>query len=187
MNTKNFLRLGVPLSEAARLAGLTELAPTDLKMILKELGAGDARFRGTSFGRGECDLQTFLQQCRDEEDGQKIPADKVPQSTFGLVNEHNRVVGIVRVRHRLNERLLQYGGNIGYYIRPSERGKGYGKQVLQLALRQLRQLGATRALLTVHPDNTASAKIVLANGGVPDGQGKDPLSVEIADRYWIEL
>lgn len=187
MNTKDFLRLGVPVGQATRLVSLAELASADLEAVLKELGAGDARFRGTSFGRGENDLQTFLQQCRDEEAGQKLPADKVPQSTFGLLNEQNRVVGIVRVRHRLNERLLHYGGNIGYYIHPSERGKGHGKQALQLALGQLRQLGATRALLTVHPDNKASAKIVVACGGVPDGQGKDPLSAEIADRYWIEL
>jgi predicted acetyltransferase len=170
-----------------RLVSVNEPMPTDLAIVLKELGAGDSRFQGTTFGRGECDLQTFLQECRDAEDGDKIPADRVPQSTFWLVNDCNKVVGIVRVRHRLNERLLQYGGNIGYYIHPSERGKGYGKKTLQLALAKLRQLGASRALLTVHPLNTASTQIVRANGGVPDGLGKDPLSEEIADRYWIEL
>lgn len=172
---------------AIRLVSAHEPTPTDLAVVLKELGAGDSRFQGTTFGRGERDLQTFLQECRDAEDADKIPAERVPQSTFWLVNDCDKVVGIVRVRHRLNERLLQYGGNIGYYIHPSERGKGYGKQALQLALGQLRQLGAARALLTVHPDNTASAKIVMACGGVLDVQGKDPLSAEIADRYWIEL
>ena len=172
---------------AIRLVSAHEPTPADLAVVLKELGAGDSRFKGTTFGRGECDLQTFLQECRDAEDDGKISADKVPQSTFWLVNDCNKVVGIVRVRHRLNENLLQYGGNIGYYIHPSERGKGYGKKALQLALGRLRELGASRALLTVHPLNTTSARIVLANGGVPDGRGKDPFSEEIADRYWIEL
>jgi len=90
-------------------------------------------------------------------------------------------------RQTLNKWLRQYGGNIGYYIRPGERGKGYGKQALHLALEQLRQRGATRALVTLHPENVASARVVLANGGVPDGQGRDAISGEIADRYWIEL
>jgi len=177
----------IPLGQATRLLGLAKPAPIDLEAVLRELGAGDSFFRGTTFGRGECDLPTFLQQCRDEEEEKNLPADKVPQSTFWVVNDRNQMIGMVRVRHRLNERLLQYGGNIGYYIRPAERGKGYGKVVLQLALERLRQLEMTRALLTVHPFNTASARVVLANGGVPDGQGKDPVSGEIVNRYWIEL
>jgi len=174
-------------TDAIRLVSPNEPPPGELELVLRELGGGDARFNGTTFGRGECDLPTFLQHCRDAEDAGKIPADRVPQHTFWLVDRSNKVVGIVRVRHPLNEQLLQYGGNIGYYIRPAERGKGYGKTALRLALERLRQLGATRALLTVHPFNTASARVVLACGGVAEGQGKDPDSDEIADRYWIEL
>lgn len=34
----------------------------------------------------------------------------------------------------LNDFYLELGGHIGYGIRPSERGKGYGKQQLALAL-----------------------------------------------------
>jgi predicted acetyltransferase len=174
-------------ADALRLVSSNESPPAELELVLKELGAGDSRFQGTTFGRGECDLSTFLQECRDAEDAGKIPADKVPQRTFWLVDHGDKVVGLVRVRHPLNERLLQYGGNIGYYIRPAERKKGYGKRALQLALGKLRNLGATRALVTVHPLNTASARIVRANGGVPAGPGKDPASEAIADRYWIEL
>jgi predicted acetyltransferase len=173
--------------DTIRLVSSNEPPPAELESVLKELGAGDARFQGTTVGRGECDLPTFLQECCAAEDAGKIAADRVPQRTFWLVDQSDKVVGIVRIRHPLNERLLQYGGNIGYYIRPAERGKGYGKKALQLALGQLRAWGATRALVTVHPLNTASARIVRANGGVPDGPGKDPASEAIADRYWIEL
>lgn len=171
----------------ARLMSFAEATPTDLEDVLRELGAGDNRFRGTSYGRSECDLQTFLQECRDSENGCNIPADKVPQSTYWLVSDRDRVVGIVRVRHRLNEQLLQYGGHIGYYVRPSERGKGYGRLALRLGLEQLRRLGVNRALLTINPVNTLSVRVVLANGGVQDKQGADPVSGEIVDRYWIEL
>jgi len=176
-----------PLETVARLLSSAEAAPANLAAVLRELGDGDSRFDGTSFGRGECNLPNFLQECWDNENGRSICADKVPQSTYWLVSGREQVVGIVRVRHRLNERLLQYGGHIGYYVRPSERGKGYGKLALQLGLQQLRRLGVDRALLTVHPANLRSKSVVLANGGVPDGQGTNPVSGEIVDRFWIKL
>ena len=101
--------------------------PLDLEAVLLELGAGDSGFWGTPFGRGECSLQEFLQTCRDSEAGLNLTPDLVPQSTFWVVNESERVIGIVRVRHRLNERLLQYGGHIGYYVRESRAAKDTGR------------------------------------------------------------
>lgn len=178
---------GIPNETTARLVNASEAAPPDLEEVLKELGPGDYRFHGTTFGRGECNLKTFLNECRRMEDAKKVPADLVPQSTYWLVNGSNRVVGIVRVRHRLNERLLQYGGHIGYYVRPAERGKGYGKLALRLGLERLRALGVSRALVTVNPKNAPSMGVVLANGGIQDGQGTDPATKEVVNRYWIEM
>lgn len=140
-----------------RLLSASENIPEGLEDTLKELGAGDSRFRGTSFGRGECSLDAFLQECRDADNPAKLSSDRVPQTTFWLVDQSNRAVGIVRVRHRLNERLSQYGGHIGYYIRPQDRGKGYGKAALRLALNILQRLGVSKALITVHP-STKSQK-----------------------------
>ena len=172
---------------AGRLVASSDRVPPGLEDVLKELGAGDARFKGTSFGRGECDLQRFLRECGDTEAGRNLPPNRVPQSTCWLVDDRDQVVGIVRVRHHLNERLLQYGGHIGYYVKPSARGRGYGKLALRLALEKLRHLGIRRALLTVHPTNTHSTRVILANGGVQDGQGTDPVTGEIVDRFWIDL
>jgi predicted acetyltransferase len=179
--------MGKSEENAVRLVSPAEAVPGELEAVLRELGPGSSRFGGTSFGRGQCTLQAFLQECRDAEDEDKISADLVPQSTCWLVKDTYQVVGIVRVRHRLNQRLLQFGGHIGYYVRPSERGNGYGKAALRLGLEKLRPHGASRALLTVNPANTVSALVVLANGGVKDGQGTDPISGEVVDRYWIEL
>jgi predicted acetyltransferase len=171
----------------ARLVSYADPLPENVEELLNELGAGDNRFSGTSFGRGECDLQTFLQQCHDTENGLNIPANKVPQSTYWLVNGGGSAIGIVRVRHRLNEHLLQYGGHIGYYVRPAERGKGYGKLALRLGLEQLRRRGIDRGLLTVNPANFHSIRVVLSNGGVMEGQGADPVTGEVVNRYWIAL
>ena len=187
LNLKISVKPKPSIETVAKLVNSAESVPENLEPMLKELGAGDFRFQGTPFGRGECDLRTFLEECNDSQMGRNIPADKVPQSTFWIVNDRGWAVGIVRVRHQLNNRLLQYGGHIGYYVRPSERGKGYGKLALRLGLEPLRKLGVDRALLTVNPANTLSKRVVLANGGVLDGQGTDPVSGETVDRYWIQL
>ena len=186
-NLESSVKTKSPIEPVAQLVSCWEASPENLENLLRELGPGDNRFRGTSFGRGECDLPTFLQECRDSENGQNIPSGKVPQSTYWLVNEVRSAVGIVRVRHRLNEGLLQYGGHIGYYVRQAERGKGYGKVALRFGLEQLRKLGVDRGLLTVNPTNIPSIRVVLANGGVQDGQGVDSVSGEIVNRYWIKL
>lgn len=50
----------------------------------------------------------------------------VPSVTYLAAREKDdRLVGIMDFRRRLNQNLLNYGGNIGYSVRPSERGKGY--------------------------------------------------------------
>ena len=95
-------------------------------------------------------------------------------------------MGMVRVRHYLNDRLLEHGGHVGYYVRRSERGKGYATAALRLAVEHLRNMGVTRVLVTVNPENAASIRVIVANGGASDGQGRDPDSGEVVNRYWIE-
>jgi len=150
-----------------------------------ELGDGENGFTGTPFHRGEMTLEEYLRWCCDMSDPANLKPGLVPQTVFWALNDAGRIVGMAKVRHRLNRRLMRYGGHIGYYIRPSERGKGYGKEALRLALRKLRILGAKRALLTISPDNGPSVRVVLANGGrlrnvLADVDGKTA-------RYWITL
>ena len=60
-----------------RLLNSGDAAPQDLELVLRELGAGDNRFNGTSFGRGECSLADFLRECKEREDERTISADVV--------------------------------------------------------------------------------------------------------------
>ena len=72
----------------------------------------------------------------------------VPDSTFFCLDtERNIFVGAVNIRHYLNEKLLHDGGYIGDGIRPSERGKGYGTQMIALALQECDRLGIRRVLM----------------------------------------
>lgn len=96
----------------------------------------------------------------------------------------NRILGMANLRHELNEHLLQFGGHIGYSIRPTERRKGYGKLQLKLALDVLKEHGVKRVLVTCDDANKGSYKTIEACGGVLENKvEKDDLLVR---RYWID-
>jgi predicted acetyltransferase len=53
--------------------------------------------------------------------------------------------------------------------------------MLAAGLGQCRRLGLDRVLLTCATDNEPSRRVILANGGAPDGQAGGE------DRFWIDL
>ena len=56
-------------------------------------------------------------------------------------------------------------GHIGYGVVPWKQGRGYAKRGLGLLLPEVRALGLTYVDLTTDPDNIASQRVILANGG----------------------
>ena len=101
------------------------------------------------------------------------------------MNELNEIVGMINIRHILNEELLIEGGNIGYSVHPNHRQKGYATKILKLGLEKCKNLNIDKALITCIIDNIGSRKTILNNGGV----FKNTVEVEgeIFERYWIEL
>ena len=76
------------------------------------------------------------------------------------------MVGIINLRHELNDFLRDYGGHIGYSVHPAYWNRGYATQMLALALRESDALGLRELLLTCSPDNLASRRVIEKNGGV---------------------
>jgi predicted acetyltransferase len=137
-------------------------------------------------GKDPADFEAMVQFLLDNEKGDNLPEGWVPDSTYWLINENNRLLGAVNIRHRLTEKLLECGGHIGYGIRPSERQKGYATRLLNLALEKLREIGVEKALITCDETNIASAKVILNNGGVADYDFVEE-DGNVVKRFWIEL
>jgi predicted acetyltransferase len=110
----------------------------------------------------------------------------VEGSQYMLVDtEKNRILGMANLRHYLNDFLLAVGGHIGYSVRPSERGKGYGKLQLRLALVNLKELGVMDVLVTCDDTNTASYKTIESCGGKLENTIYSDKFGCFVRRYWI--
>ncbi|MFQ3645829.1 MAG: GNAT family N-acetyltransferase [Anaerolineae bacterium] len=95
-------------------------------------------------------------------------------------------VGRITLRHELLANLINYGGHIGYDVRPTMRRHGYGTQQLALCLVEARQRGFERVLITCDDDNVGSIRIIEANGGVLEDK-RDNGRHALTRRYWITL
>jgi len=140
-------------------------------------------------GIGSIDIENFkdsVKQAKEHIKGIGLPEGWVPASTYWLICQ-NRIIGTCNLRHELNDFLREFGGHVGYSIRPSERGKGLGTLMLGLLLEKAKGLGIERLLATCDDNNIASARVIEKNGGkLTDKVAKDNSEVLIR-RYWIDL
>ena len=136
------------------------------------------------------DFNSFLRHLQIQKDRDKISPNLVPTTQYWLIegNEHEGIyLGTFSLRHELNDMFFRVGGHIGYQIRPSQRLRGYGKELLRLGLQKARLFGFTRVLITCDEDNISSRKVIEYNGG----QFENSVYVEGSSvqklRYWIDL
>ncbi|WP_339003470.1 GNAT family N-acetyltransferase [Fusobacterium polymorphum] len=131
-------------------------------------------------------IEDWLEELKKRSSEDTAPEGLVPSSTYlGIREKDNYIVGMIDIRHYLNEYLTQVGGNIGYSVRKTERNKGYAKQMLKLALEKCKELKIKKVLITCDEDNIASEKVILsANAKFEDIRCIDG---ENKKRFWIEL
>jgi predicted acetyltransferase len=98
-----------------------------------------------------------------------------------------KIVGRASIRHKLNDFLLREGGHIDYGVIPSERGKGYAKEMLRQALAYFGKLGVDRVLVTCDEDNVASCRVIESCGGIFENRIKTDAGKPLIKRYWIDL
>ncbi len=130
----------------------------------------------------------YVRRLQDAANPLNVKPGKVPETVLWLV-EGEEYLGRLSIRHELNALLLEWGGHIGYSVRPGCRRRGFGKKLLALGLERCREMGLNRVLVTCNETNLGSKKIIEANGGVFEN------AVDILEdgrpvrklRYWIDL
>lgn len=113
---------------------------------------------------------------------------RVPCLQYGLFDEDGCLLGLLQIRLRLLGYLADFGGHIGYCVRPSARRRGHAKDMLQRALNLCRSHGLERVLVTCLEDNVGSARTIEACGGVMEKVVFDDCNyLANMKRYWIAL
>ncbi|WP_299408708.1 GNAT family N-acetyltransferase [Acaryochloris sp. IP29b_bin.148] len=156
-------------------------------MVTEFQDAGETDIHDQDISFIQDSFHTYLCQLEDNSQGRGLRPGFVPATTFWLINECDRVLGESRLRHRLTPSLEDWGGHIGYMVRPTERGKGNGTKLLALTLMKAQQIGLQRVLVTCNTDNQASARVIQKNGGVLASQSHSLQTVQPKSRYWIDL
>ncbi|WP_329457919.1 GNAT family N-acetyltransferase [Streptomyces sp. NBC_01497] len=93
--------------------------------------------------------------------------------------EGDEFLGRLSIRHRFTPFLLEFGGHIGYSVRPSARRRGHATAMLRASLPLAGELGLDEVLVTCDATNVASKKVIEAAGGRFEDRRGEKL------RYWI--
>lgn len=114
--------------------------------------------------------------------------NRVPGKTFLLIRKNdNKIVGTINIRWNLSEKMLEFGGHIGYGIRPTERRKGYNKIQLYLVLLEVQKLNLDKVMLDCSVDNLGSDKTIKALGGILERCELDEADNTMTNVYWINV
>ena len=151
------------------------------------LDCGDS-MDGTSHLRRMDDPRKWVDYCRSLKDPDHVPAGSVPATQYIFVREEdNKIVGMLQIRHYLDDYCEKFGGHIGYSVIPSERRKGYATLMLKSALPACKKLGIDKVLITCIDSNVGSRKTILANGGIFDSVVYEPDKKVFIEKYRIDL
>ena len=152
------------------------------EFLAEERARGETIWRGSEPTATESDSEFVERLLRAEHD----PEPGLVPSSIYWGTADGIVVGRIALRHRLTPDLEEFGGHIGYEVRPSSRRRGFATRMLRqlLATPKAREIG--RLLLTCAPDNVASNKTILANGGVLTRTAFVERWKRQTNYYWID-
>ena len=111
--------------------------------------------------KNQLDFNNLLIQLENAEKGTGLPEGLVPYSDLWLIVD-GKMAGVVNIRHNLNNRVLaEWGGHIGYQLRPSYTGKGLAVPMLLKTIDFAGDnLGIEKVMLSCNPENTPSYKTI---------------------------
>ena len=113
-----------------------------------------------------------------------------PASIHYWAIDGDQFIGEFQLRTNFPEKVMFDIGSIGYAVRVSQWGKGYGTEILRKGLEIAKAYKMEKVLLTINDENTASIHICEKFGGMLEDiievenntEGRHKLR-----RYWIIL
>lgn len=109
------------------------------------------------------DFASFVALLNNYSEGHNLPDFLVPNTTFWLM-QNNEIIACSHLRHTLNKQLKEAGGHIGFGVRPSYRGKGIAKVLLQQTLEQAQLKNISLVHLHCYASNLASVALIKSIG-----------------------
>ena len=135
----------------------------------------------------ESTYEAWLQKLIGAIDIANIPQGKVPGLTYFYVREEDgRIVGMINIRLATSDVVRTEVGHMGYSIRPTERRKHYGTQMIREALEFCKPLRLSEVVLTCDKSNLASAGVIKNCGGVLEAEFYSEMFDEVIQRYVIK-
>ena len=135
------------------------------------------------------DIEKWDLNCRLFEDKKTLPPGYSLGFEYVYVDD-GEVIGMVNIRPEALDHpyLKQFGGHIGYSVRPDRRRKGVGTAMLKDCLTICRERFALdKVLITCMKENEGSRKVIMNNGGVFEKEILYPPEERYLERYWISL
>jgi len=145
--------------------------------------------RNTEFyASARVNFTRYVLDLLDEEQGINLRDGWVPCTHRWLVTPGGAVVGVTRLRHRIDTPfLLQQAGHVGYDVAPSHRGQGYGHIALRVAMEEAALRCIPKILIYTAEANNASRAIIERGGGALESIAYSDFWKERECRYWISV
>ncbi|MBO4913380.1 MAG: GNAT family N-acetyltransferase [Butyrivibrio sp.] len=145
----------------------TMLFSDEITAYRQEMLDADSSFDGCFSMKGISDPKEYVDCCINWANPSREPDEHGAWGTVLLAIRKSdmKMIGCMQIHNVLTQRMRDYTGHVGYSVRPSERGHGYAKKMLAKALDFLNAFGFEEVYVSCLPDNIASKKTILANGG----------------------
>ena len=129
------------------------------------LPANESGFTNPNFGVSREDFEKIvLPRFINHSKGIDLPQGYVPATEYFLWDD-DEIVGLFRIRHKLNDFLRDGAGHIGYGIKKEHRGKGYATEGLRLTIQKAWEIiDEDEIYMSVDKNNPASLRVQIKNG-----------------------
>ena len=171
---------------------LCEIKPEyyeSIKEYQKEMIESDSSFDGCSSLEKFDDIEKWHLNCILFENIDTVPPGYSLGYEYLYIN-NNEVVGMVNIRpEALNHKYLkEFGGHIGYSIKPSKRRRGLATRMLKDTLKLCKdKYHLDKVLVTCNKTNDGSRKVIMNNNGIYENDIYYSPDEGFVERYWINI